>query len=120
MLLHSVYSAKHDNVDCIIIFSSDTDVIVSCIYYASTLLRDLPQIWVQTNMVTLIPVHEMAAALWPSRCKALPFIHSISGRDTTSFPFFTGKKNWIMASKTLNLTSIEAFAETTEEFEITG
>ncbi len=61
----------------------------------------------------------MARALGPSQCCTLPFIHSLSGRDTTSYPFYTGKKAWITASKTINISALQDFANDGQSFQIT-
>ena len=50
----------------------------------------------------------LSMALGLSQCRALPFVHSLSGRDTNSYPYFTGKKSWI---KTSNTASRESFGE---------
>ncbi|KAF3852347.1 hypothetical protein F7725_005702 [Dissostichus mawsoni] len=39
--------------------------------------------WVRTGQNAYLPIHEMVVALGPSQCCAMPFIHSLSGRDTT-------------------------------------
>ena len=44
-------------------------------------------------------------------CQALPFIHSLSGRDVTSYPYFTGKKSWLLRSKEVELDKLASFAE---------
>jgi len=49
----------------------------------------------------------MSMTLGLSQCRALPFVHSLSGRDTNSYPYFTGKKSWIKASNTAR----ESFGE---------
>lgn len=53
----------------------------------------------------------MVSALELAQCRALPFIHSLSGRDTTSYPFFTGKKAWFKTSMRLDLPSMPALQE---------
>jgi len=77
----------------VVIHGNDTDIIVICLYYAATILQNLPELWVRTAAETYLPIHQMAKALGPSKCRTLPFIHSLSGTDTTSYSFFTGKKD---------------------------
>ena len=89
----------------------DTDIVVICVYYASTLLRDLPELWVRTARDSYLPIHGIAAALGPASCRALPFIHSLSGRDTTSYPYFTGKKTCIKSSMQIDIPALEDFAD---------
>ena len=48
---------------------------------------------------------------WDPQCCAMPFIHSLSGRDTTSYPFFTGKKAWFKSSMRLDIPALEDFGE---------
>ncbi len=45
----------------------------------------------------------------------LPFVHSLSGRDTTSYPYFTGKKAWFEAMQTVETPVIELFGENDNE-----
>ena len=42
------------------VHSSDTGVFVLCIYYFSTLLEDLPELWIRTGLYNYFPVHERA------------------------------------------------------------
>jgi hypothetical protein len=53
----------------------------------------------------------MVSALGLAQCRALSFIHSLSGRDTTSYPFFTGKKAWFKTSMGLDLPALQEFGE---------
>ena len=50
----------------------------------------------------------------PQQCKVLPLIHSLSGRDITSNPYFTAKKSWLAASKLTDIEYLEDFADETE------
>lgn len=70
-----------------------------------------PEFWVRTAHDVYLPVHEMAVRLGPSQCRALPFVHSLSGRDTTSYPYYTGKKSWIKASNTVDHPGLESFGK---------
>ena len=89
--MHSMYSVQNGGVERVIICANDTDIITTCVYYAANLLKDLPELWVRTERKNYLPIHSIATALRPAHCRALPFIHSLSGRDTTSYPYFTGK-----------------------------
>lgn len=111
VILHSVYSVQNEGVERVIIHANDTDVIITCVYYAATLLRDLPELWVRTARDSYLPIHEIAAVLDPAKSRALPFIHSLSGRDTTSYPFYTGKKAWFKSSSETEITALEDFGE---------
>ena len=81
------------------------------VYYGATHLHDLPELWVRTGQNAYLPIHEMVLALGPAQCRAMPFIHSLSGRDTTSYPFFTGKKAWFKSSMRLDIPALEDFGE---------
>ena len=58
-----------------------------------------------------LPIHDIAAALGPSTSRALPFIHSLSGRDTTSYSYFTGKKTWNKSSMQIYIPALDDFAD---------
>ena len=95
VILHSIHSVQNECVERIIIHTNDIDTaVISCVYYASTLLRDLSELsmCVRTARGSYLPIHGIAAAVGPSTSHALPFIHSLSERDTTSYSYFTGKK----------------------------
>ena len=62
--------------------------------------------------------YDIADALGSSRCQSLPFIHSLSGRNTTSFFYFTSKKVWLCISKALNISALQEFAETADSSDI--
>ena len=102
VMLHAIYSVQNEDVERVIIHGNDTDIIIICVYYANTILKDLPELWVRTTTETYLPIHEMALALGHAQCRALPCIHGLSGRDQTSYPFFTGKKAWLTSSSRYN------------------
>ena len=64
-----------------------------------------------TEADTYLPIHEIASKLDEELCRTLPLLHSLSGRDTTSYPYFTGKKVWLRKSKTVPLDDLANFAE---------
>ena len=45
-------------------------------------------------------------------CLALPFIHSLSGRDITSYPYFTSKNGWLLSSCKLDIQALADYGET--------
>ena len=57
-------------------------------------------------------------AMGPQQCTVLPFIHSLSGRDITSYPYFIGKKSWLAASKLTDIENLEDFADEAENVAI--
>ena len=94
IILHTLYSVKNEGVDRVVIHANDTDIINLCLYYGATYLSDLPELWVRTAQNAYLPIYETVVALGHSQCCAMPFVHSLSGRDITSHPYFTGKKAW--------------------------
>ena len=120
ILLHAIYSVQNEDVQRVIVHANDTDVIVMCIYYASTLLNDLEELWVRTGPDNYyLPIHQIAKSLGPAQCRALPFLHSLSGRDTTSYPYFTSKKGWFITSKKIDTPALEDFAESDDLLALT-
>ena len=111
LILHALYSVKNNGVDRVVIHANDTDIITTCLFYGATYLSDLSQLWVRTARDAYLPIHEMVAALGPSQCRAMPFIHSLSGRDTTSYPYFTGKMAWFKKGTKVDITALEEFGE---------
>ncbi|XP_030833483.1 uncharacterized protein LOC105441519 [Strongylocentrotus purpuratus] len=111
VILHTLYSVQNDKVERVVIHANDTDIIITCLHYGATYLKDLPELWIRTAKDSYLPIHEMVVALGASPCRAMPFIHSLSGRDTTSYPFFTGKKAWFKRSLSLDIPTIEQFGE---------
>ena len=107
-------NVQKEDVERIIIHTNDTDtVVISCVYYASTLLRDLSELsmWVRTTRGSYPPIQGIAAAVGPSTSHALPFIHSLSERDTTSYSNFTGKKTCVKSSMPIYIMALEDFVD---------
>ncbi|KAK1900297.1 Mitochondrial import inner membrane translocase subunit TIM21 [Dissostichus eleginoides] len=111
IFLHTLYSVQNEEVDRVVIHANDTDIITTCLYYGATHLSDLTELWVRTGQNAYLPIHKMVVALGPSQCCAMPFIHSLSGRDTTSYPYFTVKKAWFKSSMSLDIPALEEFCE---------
>ncbi len=111
IILHLIHAVSN-GVERVVIHANDTDVIVLCIYYLSTdKLNTLKELWVRTEQDKYIPIHDITAALGPAMCQRLPFVHSLSGRDTTSYPYFTGKKAWFESMQAVDTPAIETFGE---------
>ena len=102
IILHAMYAAAVDDCDKLIIHANDTDVVL-LLYHASSLHQaGLKEIWMRTSVDSYLPIHELANHLGGGLCKALPFIHSLTGRDTTSYTYFREKKSGL----TMQLRSI--------------
>jgi hypothetical protein len=96
-----------------VIHANDTDVVVLSIYYFRTMLKEmgLQELWIKTQQDNYLPIHQIASRLDADICRALPLLHSPSGRDTTSYPYFSGKKTWLEKSKTIPIDHLAGFAE---------
>ena len=71
----------------------DSDVLVLAIAAVQQLSID--ELWIafgSGKSLRYLPAHEMAGALGPERCIALPFVHAFSGCDTVSSFAGRGKK----------------------------
>ena len=116
VILHSIHSVQKEDVERIIIHPNDTDtVVISCVYYASTLLRDLSElsiyIWVRTVRGSYLPIHGIAAAVDPSTSHHCRSCIVLSERDTTSYSYFTGKKTCIKSSMPIDIMALEDFVD---------
>ena len=79
IILYTLYSAQKDKVERVVIYANDTDVIILCLFYAATHLKDLQELWVRTEQNAYLPIHHMVSALGLPMCRALAFIHRLSG-----------------------------------------
>ena len=80
------------------------------------------RLWIRIGPDNYLPVHEIDKSMEPShasQCSILPFIHSLSGRDTTSLSFFIGKKTWMSFSKKIEIDALKDFAESKDCFLLT-
>ncbi|KAG1674194.1 Protein CIP2A [Nymphon striatum] len=102
-------------------FSNLTDVIVLAVYYYKTKLKELglDEFWMKTQQDSHLPIHKIANTLDADLCRALPLIHSLSGRDITSYPFFIGKTTWLQKSKAVPLDYIASYAEAEDDYSLT-
>ena len=66
---------------------------------------------VRTARGSYLPIHGIATGVGRSTSQALPFIHSLSERDTTSYPHFTGKKTCIKSSMPIDIMALEDFVD---------
>ncbi|KAG1657357.1 Phosphatidylinositol 4-kinase type 2-alpha [Nymphon striatum] len=121
LLLHSIYATQVEGVKRIVMYANDTDVIVLAVYYYKTKLKKLglDEFWMKTQQDSYLPIHKIANTLDADLCRALPLIHSLSGRDITSYPFFIGKTTWLQKSKTVPLDYIASYAEAEDDYSLT-
>ena len=116
IILHTLYSVQNDKVDRVVIHANDTDIIIMCLYYAATHLRCLPELWVRTEQNSYLPIHQMVSALGLPQCRALPFIHSLSGRDTVppAIPSSLGRRHGSRPS-CVWISALEEFGENSSD-----
>ena len=107
----------------VIVHANDTDVtvlIMISIYYYAACLRELglQKLWIRTQLDSCLSIHKMADRLGGERCYALSLIHSLSGRDVTSYPYFKRKGSCLAKSKLVELDKTANCAE--NDFEVTA
>lgn len=61
VILYTVFSHQKEGAERVVIYANDTDVTVTLIYYAATLLKDLSEMWVRTIHTSYLPVLQMAS-----------------------------------------------------------
>ena len=86
-------------------------MIVICIYYACKMQDQLSEVWVRSGPDSY-PIHMIAQSLGETIYLTLPFIHSLSGRDFTSYPYFISKKGWLLANCKLDIQVLADYGET--------
>ena len=94
--------------DKVTIRTVDTDVVVFVVA-ASQRLSHI-QLWIAYGVgkhFKYLASHEIATTLGPSKCRALPFFHALSGCDIVSFFHGMGKKTAWATLK--NLDAVTAF-----------
>ena len=92
MFLH-VSDAVNHGYGRVMVRTVDSDVLVLAIAAVQQLSID--ELWIafgSGKSLRYLPAHEMAGALGPERCIALPFVHAFSGCDTVSSFAGRGKK----------------------------
>lgn len=91
MMLHAEdCSLQHRRI---VVHSPDTDVLVLATYVFSSLSCD--EMWMRTGVkdkLRFIPIHTLKQKLGSLLCSLLPTFHALTGCDTTSGPYFIGKK----------------------------
>ncbi len=68
--------------------------------------------WMCLDQDRYVNLTQLATALGEEKCKILPFLHSISGRDITSFVFNVGKVNWLRHGFKRELCALSKLGET--------
>ena len=92
MFLH-ISDAVNHGYGRVMVRTVDSDVLVLAIAAVQQLSID--ELWIafgSGKSLRYLPAHEIAGALGPERCIALPFVHAFSGCDTVSSFAGRGKK----------------------------
>ena len=79
----------------VMVRTTDSDVVVLGVSTFVSLAQDIDELWIAFGTgrnFRYIPVHVIARTLGPSKAKALPAFHALTGCDTTSSFFNKGKK----------------------------
>ena len=115
IILHTIFIAEHEDVQRTVIFCNDTDVICLALYYASS--WGLRNVWIRKDQSIYMSITKLASCLGNYSCRLLPFLHSIGGRDTTSFFYGVGKAAWVKCAKEVKLEALLTLGE--DVFEVT-
>ncbi|XP_065562052.1 uncharacterized protein LOC136028250 [Artemia franciscana] len=98
LITHTKYAR---NYACsIVVHANDTDVAVACVYcFEEFQAEGLSKLFLKFPTY-IIPVHELADGVHLSKEEQimLPFVHCLSGCDTTNFFFGVGKASFLNAT----------------------
>jgi hypothetical protein len=88
IFVHLKNAIQEDNIESATVLSNDTDISVIAAATFNRLCKEgLQQIWVACGLPKKrrwIPIHELVAALGPSKSKVLAFFHAVTGCDNVS------------------------------------
>ena len=117
VFLHAAHSIENHQVKRVVIFASDTDILVMGVYYSSKWPGI--EIFIQRQDDEFIPIHNIAENLGAEDCKLQPIIHAISGMDDVSYIRNIGKKSILTARKAVACNLLSNFGEPGTSYEIT-
>ena len=104
--MYASYFSSNTTVSRIVVFSSDTDVIVTACYHCNHLLQNCSEVWIRTNHAKksqFIPIHRIYATLGEKICRALPSFHCLTGCDSAgSFSGIGKKKSFKVLSENID------------------
>ena len=83
------------------IYANDTYIVIPSLYFIKRLSDDgVQEFWIAFHDC-FIPMHKIAQVglLQFSEMSTLPFLHAVSGCDTTSYIYLKGKKTFLVAIK---------------------
>ena len=79
------------------IYANDTYIVIPSLYFIKRLSDDgVQEFWIAFHDC-FIPIHKIAHVLEFSEMSTLPFLHAVSGCDTTSYIYLKGKKTFLSA-----------------------
>jgi len=93
IMLHCLHAARCGS-QRFCIRTVDTDIVVLALSCFHRLC--VSELWIHFGVgknVRLIPIHELSAAIGPSKCSALPAFHALTGCDTASYLYGKGKRS---------------------------
>ena len=96
---YAMHATNH-GTKCIIVLSTDSDVVVLMLHYWSELKKSgLQELWVKTGVADsthFIPGHSLASVIGADVCRVLPAVHCLTGCDYTTT---IGTKNAAIEAK---------------------
>jgi len=99
IIQHAMHATRNRK-KCIIVLSTDSDVMVLLMHYWSQLkISGLQELWIKTGVgdsTRFIPIHTLASTIGTDVCRVLPAVHCLTGCDYTSK---IGTKNAAMEAK---------------------
>ena len=104
--MYASYWSNNATISRIVIFSSDTDVIVIACYHYNHLLQNCSEVWIRTSHAKksqFIPIYRIFTTLGEKICRVLPSFHCLTGCDSTrSFSGIGKKKSFKVLSENID------------------
>ena len=85
-----MYRVQQLGVQRVMVYSSDTGIIVILLRHAYTLLDGI-EIWIRKSTHQWVAVHELAKLLGPQDCALQPFLYSFTGIDDSNYIYGISK-----------------------------
>ena len=96
LFMNASYCSGNTTVSRIVVFSSDTKVIVVACYHCNHLLQTCSEVWIRTSHAKksqFIPIHRIYTTLREKICRVLPSFHCLTGCDFTGSFSGIGKRS---------------------------
>ena len=105
VFMYASYSSSNKTVSRIVVFSSDTDVIVIACYHCNHLLQNCSEVWMRRSHAKksqFIPIHRIYTTLGEKICR-VPSFRCLTGCDSTgSFSGIGKKKSFKVLSENID------------------